>query len=981
MCHPLLLLFVLSSFISFGQNNRTLHWAIPNGNGIDFNGNPPSATLISLPPTQIPNYPGGSSAISDADGNFMFFSNGDSAWHANGNVIIGGNGLEGGSVATQNSIFIPSVSSSTRYYLFVLDALSQGGMDGLSYYDIEMTLNSGNGGVVGPTQLGEPLMAEKLAATRHGNDRHYWVVAHAFNSDEFLAYLVDEAGVNTTPVVSAVGFSHIQASGSAEPTGQMKISPDGQWIALCLKSSGYVQLFRFDNETGIVSDPITLASGATIQPFGIEFSADSKKFYYCRWGASGGNSLPIHQFDLDHLSLDCLLDSEQEFTNNDPNNLVSNLQLGPDKKIYAAYANFDNYDPDTLGIINEPQYMSPQNDFVPYAFFTINNSSGGLPNFVSSFLSDGMTYEFGSNCQFDTTWFFPEDTLALDSVRWSFGDPTSGANTSTALHAPHVFSDADTFLVTLYAFRGNQTDTFTREVFIWEKPNQLLGPDTTICDGQPIALNADWYGSCVIWDDNSTNLEKITANPGWHWVDVYHQSCLWRDSVFIEQVDTVPIFSLGNDTSTCSDPSITLDPQLQNVHYLWQDGSNTPTYEVTETGLYWLKATNACGSSQDTVFVAINDEGFPVLNLPSDTTICDTSIWELNVSTASSVYEWNDGSTDSVKFINTAGIYAVTASNACDTVSTAVNVEVDSPMLSTLNDADVVCDGRPLTLLATIDSAIVTWSNGQSGSTITVSGSNEFWFSGQNACGQTTDTVIVLEYDTNYAFAPAFDSVICDPANSVVIGDTASDFPWLYLWSNDSRNPTIDAALGTYVLRAQHRCDTIFRTYNIQLTKPANITDTAARNVCENEVLEFQVSRDSLREILWSTGDTTISTSVSEAQILTLYTLDYAGCVQNDTLVITSNCPGKVFVPNVITPNNDNVNDELCIDMVDIVSYTIHIYDRWGIQVFTTNDPQTCWNGQSNNLPSANGTYFYVVEATDKTGESLGFRGSITLLN
>ena len=77
-------------------------------------------------------------------------------------------------------------------------------------------------------------------------------------------------------------------------------------------------------------------------------------------------------------------------------------------------------------------------------------------------------------------------------------------------------------------------------------------------------------------------------------------------------------------------------------------------------------------------------------------------------------------------------------------------------------------------------------------------------------------------------------------------------------------------------------------------------------------------------------------------------------------------------VPNVITPNNDGVNDAFCIADAAGFSdcYQLQIFNRWGSEVFKTQNPQDCWQAQN----IAAGVYFYVL----KIGEQQ-YRGQVTL--
>lgn len=90
---------------------------------------------------------------------------------------------------------------------------------------------------------------------------------------------------------------------------------------------------------------------------------------------------------------------------------------------------------------------------------------------------------------------------------------------------------------------------------------------------------------------------------------------------------------------------------------------------------------------------------------------------------------------------------------------------------------------------------------------------------------------------------------------------------------------------------------------------------------------------------------------------------------ERSNIVCVDNCP-ELYLPNVFTPNNDNIND-LFIPIKDSINFVdkvkISIYNRYGKLVYQTNDPQINWNGKENNtgaeLPV--GTYFYTIEYSE----------------
>lgn len=91
-------------------------------------------------------------------------------------------------------------------------------------------------------------------------------------------------------------------------------------------------------------------------------------------------------------------------------------------------------------------------------------------------------------------------------------------------------------------------------------------------------------------------------------------------------------------------------------------------------------------------------------------------------------------------------------------------------------------------------------------------------------------------------------------------------------------------------------------------------------------------------------------------------------------------------LPNVFTPNGDGVNDILIpkknenIQSVDFI-----LYNRWGMIVYKTNDPNINWDGTNykTGQPSSDGVYYYVCDLNVQTlsGQTkIHLQGSVTLI-
>lgn len=99
------------------------------------------------------------------------------------------------------------------------------------------------------------------------------------------------------------------------------------------------------------------------------------------------------------------------------------------------------------------------------------------------------------------------------------------------------------------------------------------------------------------------------------------------------------------------------------------------------------------------------------------------------------------------------------------------------------------------------------------------------------------------------------------------------------------------------------------------------------------------------------------------------------GLVDSVTIEIKTiqECPYELIIYNLVTPNNDGVNDKFYIDNIDqSLSNYLTIYNRWGQLIYEKENYQNDWSPKN----IANGTYVYIL--TDHTLNK-EHRGKITI--
>ncbi len=96
---------------------------------------------------------------------------------------------------------------------------------------------------------------------------------------------------------------------------------------------------------------------------------------------------------------------------------------------------------------------------------------------------------------------------------------------------------------------------------------------------------------------------------------------------------------------------------------------------------------------------------------------------------------------------------------------------------------------------------------------------------------------------------------------------------------------------------------------------------------------------------------------------------------------VSKDAPTEIIVPNIFTPNGDNINDEFCIKGSNLTNFSCSILNRWGLLVYQWSDINIGWNGKNNNGTGCDdGVYYYQVSYTDNTKKVNNKSGFLQLL-
>lgn len=355
------LLILLLSRFNLAAQKQTHNWnfghhaglKFSTGAPVSFNGTAFGLSSLSFPPptgTLFMSQNEGTASISDpVTGNLIFYSNGLNAYCSDHSQMPNGNGLLGGESSTQSTLIVPMPGSPNKYYLFTVPENHSGNLRCLSYSIVDMTLNGGLGDIDVTTKNTILLdssatngpVREQLTGIYHCNGVDVWVLVRPHLSDKFFAFLVTSVGIST-PVISQAGPV------GSNFYGQLRISPNGRKIATRIDMGVY--LFDFNNETGVVCNPVNVLPGTLGGAYGICFSPNNRFLYV-------DASVTLHQIDIATNPQNPVL-TFSEFSAG-----IGQLQIGGDGKIYQAVQGITKQQSDSISVINNPNISGVGCDF------------------------------------------------------------------------------------------------------------------------------------------------------------------------------------------------------------------------------------------------------------------------------------------------------------------------------------------------------------------------------------------------------------------------------------------------------------------------------------------------------------------------------------------------------------------------------------------------------------------------------------------
>ena len=337
------------------------------------------------------------------------------------------------------------------------------------------------------------------------------------------------------------------------------------------------------------------------------------------------------------------------------------------------------------------------------------------PVFSTSPATPGAISGNYSVCEGSLQTYSVSTVAGAASYIWTLPSGWSGSSTSNSINAT-VGAEGGNIKVKAANSCG-MSDTSTMVITVITALVAYTGPDTSICTGGAVTLNAGG-GSHYSWSPTTglscTNCSNPVANPTVttdYIVTVNSGTCTSDSDTIQVIVNPLPTANAGANVTICSGDSVKLNAS-GGISYNWSPATGlsdpniaNPVASPNTTTTYIVNVTDISGCmNEDSIVVNISNA--LVANAGTDTSMCEGDVVTLIASGGSS-YFWSPSTglscTDCPNPMASPSVttnYEVTVSSGtCTAATDMVQITVNSPNAGAGPDV-TICSGNSTTLNA-----------------------------------------------------------------------------------------------------------------------------------------------------------------------------------------------------------------------------------------------------------------------------------------
>ncbi|NUM31579.1 MAG: gliding motility-associated C-terminal domain-containing protein [Bacteroidetes bacterium] len=429
----------------------------------------------------------------------------------------------------------------------------------------------------------------------------------------------------------------------------------------------------------------------------------------------------------------------------------------------------------------------------------------------------------------------------------------------------------------------------------WEYPTSLKVKKIS-------CMSSILYGGVTLSDDYPTTKgvyhEKGKSSTGFAYSGFISR---FRDTLYTEPIE------FKDNIIECDNVYEVLDAKNRGADYLWSDGSKKKNLIVTDTGLYWVRATYGCDTVSDTIRFYLKHSPKP--KLPDDSLLCNNSAGIFLDALNDSIdckYLWNTNDTSQLIKVTKPGLYKVNISTTyCGSITDSTDVKfLKIPDIINFNDS-IFCDS--IYWLATADTfgfgTIYKWSTGDTTFSTFINKSGNYKLKISNYCGIDSTEIKVSKLLTP-SVNLGNDTIICDNISlKFKVGKPDNDeiYFWYDVLNNNGfgiKDTFTFKSAGVLGISVKNKCGTALDSINIKniFTPVINLgNDTVYCGMLNKNIIIGKTSND--ETYLWNTSNTSNNQNITNSG-------KYWAIIKNickevsDTIIFTQKLPLKLELGN-----------------------------------------------------------------------------------
>ncbi len=583
-------------------------------------------------------------------------------------------------------------------------------------------------------------------------------------------------------------------------------------------------------------------------------------------------------------------------------------------------------------------------------------SQGGGFGGSSYFYIDNIT-NTATSCGIQLDLDLTSDTICLNDCTNLEATVTNGTPPFTftwsdgSLNGSGPFQvcpDSTTTYTAIVVDATGESDTATIDLTVVEYPNvTLVSSADTICSGSGVQLTANGALD-YIWNPGSSSSNTLSATPQTtttYTVTGANWQCYDTASVTVV-VLPAPTYSLNSENPSCygfSDGWVSLsNVSTTNYAATWNNTITDSLINLPE-GTYVLELIDldAGCTLYDSISLTQPDSISIQISGTFEACLGDSTLLSGSATggTAPYTYQWLNGPTTSDYYVtpdsNTTYTLEVIDDNGC----------INSELIEVIINLPPTIDLGPTYPYQGCEILTVQFENYTSGN------NTYLWDLGDGTT--STDATPI----NDYPIAGLYDVSLTATSPEGCI--SIQQFP---NYVEVFEVPEIDLSVSSTELDEIN--DPTLTIYGSSMFSDSCIIDFGDGNVietCDWNGMIYNYSNPGVYTI-------------------TITSYNDEGCSSTETIEINFKQTPSLYVPNAFSPNNDGVNDEFLAVGVNIETFEMIVFDRWGEAIFTSEDINTGWDGIYQGVPVKQDAYVYKIIYKTINNDHLEKTGHVVLL-